>query len=417
MIRTFPHCSDRIGRTERRGFTLIELLVAITAGLFVSIAALALARQGSKFFQQEARIAATQFGATLGFERLRADIARAGFMSTPNMRDDPLICDRLDATNAAGPIEMRRLAAVRLISTTAALNTAQTANGLYPDGITLSGSYSSVEWFPVASVASNANVVTVALQVRTGAVARSGGVNQLSNVFQAGRMLRILDSDGRYEYGAINSYAIDADGKPIITLSNTNPPVALKGTAGKTCGIVGFGTGMQANIVNIVHYEIQNLQGAPGAYAPLYAAAATAPGDESRLELVRYEMDSAGAMVAGTLELVAEYAVDLRFGLSAVTNAYGATGVDPIITQFAIGAAQAYAWADDITATPTTLPQRIRSVRVRMAVRSREGDRPAALDGGAGGLFRYAMPGGVSFARVRTVTADIALPNLTPVTW
>lgn len=404
--------SHRIGRTERRGFTLIELLVAITAGLFVSIAALALARQGSRFFQQEARIAATQFGATLGFERLRADIARAGFMSTPNMRDDPRICERVDAS---GPLEMRKLAAVRLHPSTTALNQAQQDNGLLPDGITLSGAYSSVEWFPVAGFDNKpSNIVTITLQL-TGPVARSGGAAALGAIFTAGRMVRIQDNAGKYEYGTVNGFALDAKNRPVVTLSNTAPPLGLKTGAHPTCGMSEPGTGMQLNIVNIIHYEIRDLHTTPGAYAPLFAAAATAPGDESRLELVRYEMDSAGATIDGTLELVAEYAVDLRFGLAAVTN-YGASGVDPTIVQHEIGAALAYTVANDITTNPAALPQRIRSVRMRMSVRSREGDRPAALAAG-GNLFRYAMPGGLSFARIRTVTADIALPNLTAVTW
>src|SRR5215831_8019287 len=75
-----------------RGFTLIELMVAVTAGLFVAIAAFALARQGSRFFQQEARVANAQFSATLGFDRLRADIARAGFLTTANVQRDPFRC-------------------------------------------------------------------------------------------------------------------------------------------------------------------------------------------------------------------------------------------------------------------------------------------------------------------------------------
>ena len=79
---------------------------------------------------------------------------------------------------------------------------------------------------------------------------------------------------------------------------------------------------MQANVVNIIRYEIRNLKAAAlPQYAPLFAASATAPGDTSRLELVRVEVDVNGNEMADTLELVAEYAVDLRFGLTVV-NAF-----------------------------------------------------------------------------------------------
>src|SRR5258708_34442648 len=95
-----------------RGFTLIELMVAITAGLFVAISAFALAKQGSRFFQQEARVANAQFSATLGFDRLRADIARAGFLSTANIQRDPFYCGARPSSPPAG---ITSLAAVRLV--------------------------------------------------------------------------------------------------------------------------------------------------------------------------------------------------------------------------------------------------------------------------------------------------------------
>ena len=55
----------RIRGRAARGFTLIELVVALSAGLLVSMAALMLSRNATKFFQNEARISATQLAATL----------------------------------------------------------------------------------------------------------------------------------------------------------------------------------------------------------------------------------------------------------------------------------------------------------------------------------------------------------------
>src|SRR6185436_12477977 len=104
-----------------------------------------------------------------------------------------------------------------------------------------------------------------------------------------------------------------------ITLKG-NPAIAFKREAGATCGVEGFGIGMQANVVNTIRYEIRNVKALDlAAFKPLYNAAATAPSDETRYELVRVELDSSGAEMADSLELVAEYAVDLRFGLTVAT--------------------------------------------------------------------------------------------------
>jgi hypothetical protein len=58
-------------------------------------------------------------------------------------------------------------------------------------------------------------------------------------------------------------------------------------------------------------------------------------------------------------------------------------------------------------------PQRVRAVRVRLSVRSREADRDVGLPNG---LYRFKLPDG-AWARVRTFQADIALPNQLDVRW
>ena len=423
MSNAIRKTGTRFGRPETRAFTLIEMLVAITAGLFVSITAVALARQGSWFFQQESRIATTQFGTTIGFDRLRADIARAAFMSTPNIQKDPLRCGTIDG---AWPAGLARLAAVRIDQATntytlpSAVSMLQAANGLTPDRLTLAGNYSSVEWFPVMGVFSNGTTTAdVYITPDSGAVARSGGptIAALSAIFQAGRVLRMLDSGGRFEYGVIQSLFMSPDNVPVVRLIANTVTMMQPGAP---CGITGNGTGMLVNVVNLVRYEIRSLVGNPPlAYAQLFTDAGLAPGDETRLELVRVELAADGVTErAGSLEVVAEYAVDLKFGLAAVTT-YGGTGVDPLITQYPIGDPETYKYAKDVTQpeSATIGPEKIRSVRVRMAIRSREGDRRANLPSDGGAIFRYAMPDGASFARVRTMTADIALPNLAGVAW
>ena len=186
----------RIIQSARRspGFTLIELMVAITAGMFVAIGAFALARQGSRFFQQEARIANAQFSATVGCDRLRADIARAGFLTTANVQRDPFRCGSTAGWPSPG---MPSLAAIRI---TAATPTAvqDSVNGLAPDQITLTGSYSTVENFPSARRDRRRQVPghAAAEQRRHDPGEHRGDGGGLGTIFQSGRVLRLLTPPG-----------------------------------------------------------------------------------------------------------------------------------------------------------------------------------------------------------------------------
>lgn len=409
--------SGAIARAAQRAFTMVELLVAITAGLFVAVGAYSLAKQGSRFFQQEARIANAQFSATLGFDRLRADIARAGFLSTANIQKDPFVC----GTTAGWPAGMASLAAVRIDQATPAV-VQDAVNGLAPDQITLSGSYGSAEAFPVRTITQNGATFDVYLQTGIGPVARSGGNDggALPEIFTTGRMLRILDTTGRYEFGQINGFSVQAGGQLVIALK-ANPNIPFK-RAGGTCGVEGLGVGMQANVVNWIRYEIRNLKAnPPTGYLPLYGDAASAAGDEGRFDLVRVELDGDGQEIATSVELVAEYAVDLRFALTVVPTFQGGDGGGPTLQSYTFGDAQNYAYAHEvIPGAPASEvgPNRIRSVRARLVVRSREADRAAPIDQPTGNIFRYAIgTDGGTYARARTLTADVSLPNLTSLRW
>jgi hypothetical protein len=392
---------------------MVELLVAMTAGLLVALGAFALAKQGSRFFQQEARVANAQFNAALGFDRLRADIERAGFLTTANIQRDPFFC----GDRATGPQGLTSLGALRLNQ---AGSVDAQVNGLTPDQIDMSGSYASPETFPVRTIIQNGANFEVYLQGNNGAVARSGGADgSLGQIFQAGRMMRILDSTGHYEFGQINNFAVQAGGELEVVLKGP-PDIPLKSKAGNTCGVEGLAVGVQANVVNWIRYDIRKLSAAPPAgYQPLYGDAATAPGDENRFDLIRVELGADNAEIASTLEIVAEYAVDLKFGLTVVPTFVGGDGGGPTLDVFPIGDDRNYEYATLLVpaAPPTEKgPNRIRSVRARLVVRSREADRGFDIEAGGGNIFRYAMGDG-GFARARTVTADISLPNLANLRW
>jgi len=127
------------GAGEARGFTLVELMVAMVGGMFVSIAVFALAKHASGFSMRQARVADATLQSVVGFERMRADIARAGFLSSPNLSKDPRVCRTAD--DDLYPDRLKQLASVFIERIPDGLSTEATENGLAPRRIRLAGSY------------------------------------------------------------------------------------------------------------------------------------------------------------------------------------------------------------------------------------------------------------------------------------
>lgn len=426
-----------------RGFTLIELLVALTGGLFVSIAVFALARDSSRFYQREGRMANATLAGLVGFERLRADISRAGFLITPNIFLDRRICSR-----PAAPAGLANLASIRLFDggsgAVAANNATLQRNGLAPDRLVLAGSYSSSDEYPTRTITRAGTGYLVTLQTKVGPLSRlgwystnaAGRLQTLTNLFAQGRMLRIVNVQGKHQYGVINSVQLDPQGFPAIALDPA-PALALQSDGDTTdCKLQGNGTGELVAVVNFIQYDVRNLNttsnfgGANTSYSALYSASSEGgvPYEADRTELVRTELDAAGAplplretmpdntqRITNMEELVAEYAVDFQIEIGAVD---GAALLEPSVAfvpnnQMAplIGAV-----------TGGSNPQRIRTVRARLSVRSREADRDEPITGFGGNLYRVGLgtagaTGRAPFARVRTFQSDVMLNNHTSITW
>jgi len=425
--------SRRTPLAHSAGFTLVELMVALTGGLFVTLAVFALARDSGRFYQRESRVASATVSALLGFERLRTDIARAGFLASPNIYRDPSVCSKPDAS---WPSALGNLAGVTITLGTS--GGALAANKRNPPTIRLAGAYSSSDQFPVEPKPNGSNMDFI-LTLSSPAMLRLGnGVNPddatVTSVFTPGKAIRYVQYGNQY-YGTI----LKSNGgtSPVVTVS-ANPPLQMRSGSLIGCGMEPITSGnarSAINVVNFVEYSLRNLsnapQGVPGAqttaavtnYASLYANSAAGPGEAGRTELVRVELDAGGNPIEGTEEVVAEYAVDLDFQISAVTG--NLNGVDPTVSAVPATSASFTTY----TSKPSLVnaqPELIRSVRARLGVRSRESDRPADVvdDADAGqdrGLFRFnvgATAGTTdTFARVRTFQADIALYNQLDVLW
>ncbi len=427
---TQPSDPTRPGR-GRRGFTLVELMVAVTGGLVVSVVVFALARDGSRFYQRETRVADATLSTVIGFERLRNDIARAGYLSTPNLIRDPMFCGDPSSTGS-WPVRLKNLSSIQILDdASAAGNSVLSAASRSPQQIILSGAYNSVERFPAADVqlASTGSGYTVTLQTNIGPLARLGYGTMdvtarstlLTRLFPTGRALHIVNESGRFQFGRIAG--VDTSSAAVIQLGQ-QPALNLPSGATSLCSVKGAST--LVNVVNILRYRLasvlkdaeSNPTGEFGDYAPLFASRADNPYEESRMELVREELDVDGAVVADSSEVVAEYAVDLAFGIE-VAQLAGTTATDLQLSDF--GAANVTTLAGPVLGTSQT-PQLVRMVRARLSIRSREPDRDAPIGPApTAGLPLYRVPlgeaGAGPFARVRTLQADIAIPRHAGITW
>ena len=408
----------RIRREAARGFTLIELVVALSAGLLVSIAALLLSRNATKFFQNEARISATQLAATLGMNRLTQDLQRASFLASRNNTTDKSLC-----TNGGLPAPLAGFLGLRIrVSGSVATHPADLVqagypeNAMSPDLVVIGGSMDTSERFAIAWTFTSGGNRVVDLQL-DGAIARlrqTASQNQqtlsqiLTPIFRTGRFLRFAD-DGRGQgtlWGIIDGFKVTGNvgAETIeITLNNT-PPIPIK-TQLTTCGLSsGSNRGIFVSVVSRVLYDLRSLQG-DAAYGTLVAPDPTTQGvtgENLRTELVRVELDHDDTEVPGSLELVAELAANIKFGVTKAPLAGSATVFNPQMTTYGF---------DDPTVM--TNPELVRSVQVKLSTRARIPDRENAL-AASGRNYRFAVlqpPIRERFARLRTLHSTVALPN------
>lgn len=431
-----------------RGFTLVELLAAMLAGALVSIAAFSFAKAATTSFQEESRMSNATVSSTLGFRRLASDLQRAAYMSSPNIQRDyrrPTVGDDADPGTVcvdptAYPLGIRELAGVVIepsgYAITGTKSAASGENGTAPDRVTIAGNFPSSEQFWARRIVNNGT--DVYLEPNSGPVVRTNAqltnsAGTWDNIFKAGRILRVVDQSGFQHYGIIASTTF-ADGKPMVRLTNDTrlfqQGTGAVGATNPACtGIAGYGEGTLVNVISRIRYEVRDLRNVDE-YKSLYGdtkfgdvttTGAAITGDDDRHELVRYEIDATdGAPIAGTVELIAEYAVDLRFGGTVATNVANGTQLTQTLVRFAPGENNVFytGWARNPTTQPTQPgSERIRALQVRLAVRSRLPDRDQPMTGmPAGSLYRFKLANG-KYARVRSLQAEVALSNQLGVFW
>jgi hypothetical protein len=393
-------------------------MVALTGGLMFSAFVFMLAKDTTRFYQNELRLSTATQNVVTGFQRLRTDIARAGFLSTPNVRRDPTTCVNLGDA-AFTSTALQDLGTLRI----------ETAGGANRHAIELMGSYASADTFPVRAIMTGGAGTQVYLQPQSGALVRLVGqvlnptqaqLNAaLNTVFLPGRVLRIVDKAGAQQFAIITGINTDNALQPFIQLGNA-PAVQWKAAAATPCGLRGQEAGSLVNVVQRIRYSLETLTAADPDFGPLFGGFQA---DGTRLDLVRTELDwtTGTNQLAGTArELVAEHAVGLHFGLTRADGAqnFRATPVPEAQVGEVAGSLVGGSGA-------AGNPQHIRSVHALLAVRSSAPDRGADLmvddnDSVAPGVYRVQVNPGQTparFARVRTLQADIALRNQRNARW
>lgn len=438
--------------SSRRGFTLVELLVAMTAGLMVSMAAFLLSKNATRFFQNEARVSAAHLAATLGINRISADLQRAGLLSSANVLQDPFVCGKSPIV-LTWPDGMRRLAGIEierngseLAHPGAELSQSTVGNGLHPDALIIGGSMNTLEQFYFNTISCGPGGCAVNLDPLSGAVKRTllrqQGEDPLvvlrDDIFRAGRFLRIqMLGQAESMYSIIQGITVVGDPPTTITIQLEATP-NLPTVVANGCGLpAGFGAGY-VNPVSRIRYDIRSVRTDPN-YGPLVAPISPeATGDDLRTELVRVELGADNLEDPTTLELVAEYAVDLKFGITRATEDPDPLITNPTLIRHRISDpvdANVYSFAAG-NANAGSAPQRIRAVQVRLATRTRAPDRDVGLPlpGGLDGRrLRFLIPGIIPgvlsdgdtvppdsppvYARMRTLYAEVALQNQARIKW
>jgi prepilin-type N-terminal cleavage/methylation domain-containing protein len=409
-------------KARRRGFTLVELLIATVAGLIVAMAVIALSRDATNTFQEEVRASAAEASLRLAAERLRADLQRAAYMATPNIYSDPHV-ER--GNNANGslyggvyPNGINRLQGLTITnggSNVGAVATFSAFNGLSPDSIIIGGNMTTGDQY-LGTFKPNggscgaggrfefSNDDPAVARLKTTGVADAfqpvAGAKFIMRIYNPGRDIYGFAPVCATSPGGANPAWVDFEGNGA---GGPMPPP-------RGPDINQWATSWIANPVQLVQWSIRrnpdpNLDPPAG---HVY--------DNSRFELVRQYLD-ANAVPVGTPEIVAEYAVDLKFAVTAEDNivSHTTTAVDFSNTT------ASEVWTTNRTLTAQAAnpgpPQRIRSVRFHLATRTALPDRvrniPAVGPAGAPFIYRYCFdaPCLNNVARVRTFVGEVALVN------
>ncbi|MEZ4392023.1 MAG: prepilin-type N-terminal cleavage/methylation domain-containing protein [Polyangiales bacterium] len=406
----------RARRHPQRGYTLVELLISMLITAVTVVALYQVSRSATDTFNQQQRAAEMQLRLRFAMETLRADVARAGFMMTPNSATDPRVCPR----------PMIPLQAIEVSRDSTPAIPLPTDNGFVrPARLRMVGNYASLDEYRVAGI----NGSTITLQNQTPQWAQIDSAPEMTRIFigpvGGRRLLRITSNTGSVQFVQVTGVAWQpSSGTALPTLTVSPAPVLIgEGMGmGTQCGVSGLDVGATVSPLLMVEYGIDSLFNDP---TQRIRHRETYPADDTvaalKTDLVRREFNIQPDIVenVGAARVVGEYGVDLDVGLALDDGTpVGSLTGPPAMRTLGIGDPAIETLAGNVNAlgATTAFPQRVRALIVRLSVRDRDQDpsfgwvaRTAATEP----LTRLRVfndrPGA---ARVRTLTTEVALPNL-----
>ncbi len=440
-----------LARKRSRGFTLVELMVSLVAGLIVTIAVVGLARTATTTFFEEARLSTVEATVRSASERLRQDLSRTAYMATGNL---PLAGSNVAPaspalavpygqriSHVAGSSPSRygsitdNLQGIRLIpggsaTATNAPNGLGTLNGLNPDELYLTGNFTTDDAYR-GRISGNTIVSTV---LDDPAVARliAGPDPNLAvrNAFAPGSppagaiyqtLARVVDARGCASFVVLTDASGTAAGATFTFLAPSDgyTPILTPDQDNGGCG-ASPQEEVTINPVQIVRWYI-----GPTSFALRPDPAVD--DYQNKFDLYReFRTPSNGPIpTPGGPQVVAEYAVDLKFGFTvddpstAVLPPANRTILDMDNPADAVKIA-AYTQPVSGTASGAPGPQRVRSVRYRLATRAALPDRSAPLPIApfAPYIVRYCTEATCKHtARVRTIMSEVSLTNQSRMTY
>jgi Tfp pilus assembly protein PilW len=427
-----------------RGFTLVEILISLLSGLIVAMGVMGLSRVATNTFHEETRASSTELALRVASERLRADLARAAYMSTTNILTDPQVSKPKGSGVVTPDVTFKSLGTLAGIAfsskgsvngtdaITVSVKTLSAENGLSPDSILLGGNFTTADEYIVQSILTTSTGgcggQTITLSSDSAAILRqtvkangqpkpqAEAEAAIGDAFQPvvaadGKgqfMARLVDDSGHTQFVALCDTratmlsVTSGGGAPTIQLHV--PPTSKILTAfdtGGSGGTTGFAVGrLTVNPVQLIRWSVRRVANPrldPG----------VAELDAAKFDLFRSWVDVLGNEVRS--ELIAEYVVDLSFafgrnqtGNNFVASDFGDASPFAMPLTYPVGGAQ---------------PEQLRTVRYRLSLRTATADRKEPIAAPAGGfVYRYCITQGgcadtKAFARVRTLIHEVSLPN------
>jgi prepilin-type N-terminal cleavage/methylation domain-containing protein len=468
---------------QARGFTLVELMVALVAGVIIAIAVIGLAKSATQTFYEEARLTNVEQSVRAAANRLRYDLTKVSFMGTGNIQlasfeptdSDPpnffvpyghkVASNKFAGVGLAGSRytnKSENLQGIHIIplgSTTVSgepevATYAGGPNFTAPDLIEIGGNMTTDDWYtasweaPPSGAAGSCGGGILHMRAQADpATERLIGDNlqNVVNAFTPGpantrHFARVIDQNGCHQFVEVkNATAINVGGVTaealvdVCTAQGDNGSLLpqIEDTVNKP-GVVarkGCGATPVAETLRVSPYQRVRWRVGKNKIAQIEPLASIAPANTTFV-LYREMLDSSGTVIDTLTQTVAEFAVDLKFGIAVDARESSAppNNISVFDLDSDTGTGNIYTWTNKASATTLTQgaqtqpgPQRVRSVKFRISTRAAMPDRtqPLTLIPNSPYISRYCvdMPGCTKFARVRTVTSEVPLINQARMTY